>query len=156
MKKLIVALLALTMVLSLCGCTSKEKEEEASTMGTALAAQFKKEIKNSDNITDIMFKLLENEVVDFKTNAYEFSGSCYMGFTEEIIAFDKGVCGQPVIGSIPFICYIFKATDAEGLKKTLLEKADPRWNICVEAEETVAEVFGDYVFFAMCPAAEEE
>jgi hypothetical protein len=39
--------------------------------------------------------------------------------------------------------------------QTLKDNADPRWNICVEAEETVCEQVGNKVFFVMCPKSLE-
>ena len=40
--------------------------------------------------------------------------------------------------------------------QTLTDNADPRWNVCVEAEETVVENSDNMVFFVMCPAQFEE
>ena len=40
--------------------------------------------------------------------------------------------------------------------QTLTDNADPRWNVCVEAEETVVENADNMVFFVMCPAQFEE
>jgi len=61
-----------------------------------------------------------------------------------------------MISSIPMVIYVFELDNSdsaalnaflEGLKSI----ADPRWNICTEAEETIAEVYGKYVFFGMFP-----
>ena len=49
-----------------------------------------------------------------------------------------------------------EGADVEGFVQTLTDNADPRWNICTEAEETVVEVCGDKVFFLMCPKTLEE
>ena len=37
----------------------------------------------------------------------------------------------------------------------LEEKANPAWNICTQADEMVVEVYDNYVFFVMCPNADE-
>lgn len=65
----------------------------------------------------------------------------------------------PMIGTIPFIGYIFnlaEGTDVEAFKTMLSENADLRWNICTAAEELVIENEGNTVFFLMCPASFEQ
>ena len=61
----------------------------------------------------------------------------------------------PMIGSIPFVGYVFtleEGADAAAFMQTLTDNADPRWNVCVEADETVVENADNMVFFVMCPA----
>ena len=58
-----------------------------------------------------------------------------------------------MIGTIPFVAYIFKTDDVETLKKALDENHDMRWNICTEAEEYVVYDSGNIVFVAMVPGA---
>ena len=61
-----------------------------------------------------------------------------------------------MIGSIPFVGYVFQTDDADALMAKLNATADPRWNICTEAAETVCIKQGNYVFFTMCPDEEEQ
>jgi len=66
---------------------------------------------------------------------------------------------QPMIGSIAFIGYVFELEDgvsASDFAANLKQNANMRWNICVEAEETVTSVAGNKVFFVMCPKQFEE
>ena len=66
----------------------------------------------------------------------------------------EAAVSEPMIGSIAFVGYVFvleDGIDAASFVQTLLDNADPRWNICVEAEETVADYVGSTVFFLMCP-----
>ena len=61
----------------------------------------------------------------------------------------------PMIGTIPFVGYVFtldESADVDAFMQVLRDNADPRWNICTEAEETVIENADNMVFFAMCPA----
>jgi len=54
---------------------------------------------------------------------------------------------------MPFVGYIFDLADdadKEAFMTNLTEKADLRWNICTEAEQTVVEAIGDKVLFLMC------
>ena len=74
-------------------------------------------------------------------------------FDGDITGFDKGVKFGPMMGSIAFSGFVFEVSgDANAFAKELSEKADPRWNICVEADQTVWEVSGNKVFFLMCPS----
>ena len=56
-----------------------------------------------------------------------------------------------MIGSIPFVGYVFETDDTDKLLSTLKENANPAWNICVEADETVYSVKDGLVLFLMCP-----
>ena len=63
------------------------------------------------------------------------------------------------MGTIPFVGYVFEledGVDADAFMKTLTDNADPRWNICTEAEETTVGNKGDKVFFVMSPKVFEE
>ena len=65
----------------------------------------------------------------------------------------------PMIGTIPFIGYVFTLSDASqasSLIATLKANADLRWNICTSADEMVAGSSGNKVFFVMSPISFEE
>ena len=73
----------------------------------------------------------------------------------EITGFDEGVMFAPMIGSIPFVGYIFTlpdGADTEAFLQLLTDNADPRWNICTEADETVTGKAENMIFFVMSPA----
>ena len=77
---------------------------------------------------------------------------------ESITGFSECAMFAPMIGTIPFVGYVFDMPDAESaeaLIDVLTENADPRWNICTEAEETVTGTAEDKVFFVMCPKSME-
>ena len=64
-----------------------------------------------------------------------------------------------MIGSIPFVGYIFileDGADVDTFAQNLLDNCNPRWNICVTADETFCEVSGNTVFFLMSPAGTDE
>ena len=61
---------------------------------------------------------------------------------------------MPMIGSIAFVGYVFtleEGADVDAFKATLEANADPRWQICVTADETIIENVGNTVFFLMSP-----
>jgi len=73
-----------------------------------------------------------------------------------LTGFNTGAVIMPFIGAQPFIAYVFTTDDnaaANALAEQIKTKADPRWNICTEADETYIEVYDKYVFFTMTPAA---
>ncbi|MBO5647090.1 MAG: hypothetical protein J6S59_08230, partial [Clostridia bacterium] len=66
---------------------------------------------------------------------------------------------MPMVGSIPFVGYIFKledGADVEAFKTTLKDNANLRWNICTAAEEMIVESKDNTVFFLMCPSTFEQ
>ena len=77
------------------------------------------------------------------------------GFDEEISGFKDGYVMGPMIGSIPFVGYVFQTEDnesADALLETLKSKANMRWNICTEADTMITDVKGNYVLFFMVNA----
>jgi hypothetical protein len=64
---------------------------------------------------------------------------------------------MPMIGTIPFVGYVFELDSADSVPsfiETLEANANPAWNICTEADETVIDSVDNLVFFVMCPAGE--
>ena len=81
------------------------------------------------------------------------------GLGEAKIEYKEAATFGPMIGTIPFIGYIFvveDGTDVEAFKTTLEENANLRWNICTAAEELVIDNEGNTVFFLMCPTTFEQ
>jgi len=132
------------------GNTSTSTGEE--TLGSKLVAEFKSIMPGATSIENVANALAQKADMDCVVTKVQEG---YLnGFSDEVKGFSDGYCFSPMIGSIPFVGYVFESSDAEALKTTLLNLADPRWNICTEAEETVVAVVGNYVFFAMCPGAD--
>ena len=55
--------------------------------------------------------------------------------------------------------YVFEleaGADVNAFVNELTSNSNPRWNICVEAEETVTGTEGNMVFFCMSPLSFEE
>ena len=72
----------------------------------------------------------------------------------EITGFQSAATFGPVIGTIPFIGYLFQLDDpgaGAAFCQVLQDAADPQWNICTQADETIVRQDGDLVFFLMCP-----
>lgn len=153
MKKIIALILALTMVLALCACGAKEEPVPA-TLGQQLYHEFNAKVESGENdVQALADALLQSGMLPFDGVSMEVEPGWLMGFTADIEGFEKGVMFGPAIGAIPFVAYVFQLESADACEAfcaKLLENADPRWNICTEADETVCGSAENLVFFVMC------
>ena len=137
-----------------------EPEVESGTMGEALWNAFCSALADKPEIgmQDLANTLVTDPVIQFTGMAspIEVGAEYYMGFGEyRITGYDSAAVYSPMMGSIAFVGYVFdltENTDVNEFIKGLTDHCDPRWNICVEAEQTVVGAVGDKVFFVMCPA----
>lgn len=126
-----------------------------------LLKAFKSMVSSNSNrsVTDIAQELVTNDVITFAGLAMEVSEGYLNGFDGEITGFSEGAVFAPMIGSIPFIGYVFRlddGADTGAFVSELKSKANLRWNVCVEADEMICEAKGNYVFFVMSPKSLEE
>ena len=132
------------------------------TVGSILAEEFHVLKAENAAITaqEMADAILANPIIQFSGAAMEVEEGLLTGFgNAEITGFNNGVMFAPMIGSIPFVGYVFEledGADVDAFMQTLTDNANPRWNICVEADETVVENADNMVFFVMCPAQFEE
>lgn len=142
------ALLALT--LTACGQT-------AATPGENLCQVFldlHQENPEAD-VTALAEELLSHESIPFAGAVAQVEPGLLAGFgNTEITGFQSAATFGPVIGTIPFIGYLFQLDDpgaGAAFCQVLQDAADPQWNICTQADETIVRQDGDLVFFLMCP-----
>ena len=72
----------------------------------------------------------------------------------EVTDFKSGAMFGPMMGSVPFVGYIFEleeGADVENFMTGLSENCNPAWNVCVDADQTVVGAYNNMVFFLMCP-----
>ena len=159
MKKIVALLLAGMMVLSMTACgNSGDSGKEPETVGEILCVDF---VDNAEGTAqEIVDAIMQNEILPFEIAKMPVEPGVLMGFDNaEIKGFDEGVMFAPMMGTIPFVGYVFsleEGTDVDAFVKTLEDNANLRWNICTEADELVVESEGNNVFFLMCPAEFEE
>ena len=176
MKKLLSVVLAGAMIASITACGAKtaetkpaetteaatEARKEPETLGEALLFDFEDRVSENAEATaqELAEGIITNELILFQGGAMPVEEGYMMGFGEaEITGFEEAVMFAPMIGTIPFVGYVVDMPDAESadeLVKVLTENADPRWNICTEAEETVVGTAEDKIFFVMCPKSLEQ
>ena len=139
--------------------TPAEKPAETpKTVGQKLAAEFKS--KSSGSALSIAESIANGGSLPFMAGAMEVEEGLLSGFDNfEVKGFKSGAVFMPMIGSIPFIGYVFEVADGVSVSDfaaNLKNNANKRWNICVEADEVVTATSGNKVFFVMCPKEFEE
>ena len=125
------------------------------TMGQTLLGAFKG-MDMSKGAQAIADELIVNPVIEFMGGTVPVEPGFLSGFNNEIHGFKTGVMFAPMMGSIAFVGYIFEledGADVAAFMDTLKSEANPRWNICVEADETLIHNIGNTVFFLMSPNA---
>ena len=136
--------------------------ENGETLGTTLLKEFQNIMAAEEAPTAyaVAEKLIAHESILFMGGAIEVEPGLLSGFDNyEVTGFEEGAMFAPMMGSIPFVGYVFKLAedvDANAFAADLITNANPRWQICVEAEETQADTFENYVFFLMSPTTLEE
>jgi len=162
MKKNKILLIISIFVLSLSfltGCGTKENttQVENKTVANTLSETFEKEIKKQKDIEKVAQTLSESEVIVPALQTFVVGEEDYLsGFKEEIKGFDKAVGIAPMIGTIPFIAYVFEVENPKEFARVLEENAELNWNICTEADEMKTTIVDNYVFFVMSPTSFEE
>lgn len=154
MKRIISIILVFVMIFALAAC-GKEEAAEPATLGQELYRSFTVQVnsgvKDAQGIVDVL--LSEGKLPFEGGMSAEMEEGFLMGFSADIEGFEKAVMFGPMIGAIPFVGYVFElasADECEAFCAKLLENADPRWNICTEADETVCGSAENLVFFVMC------
>lgn len=119
------------------------------TLGKKYVAVFDKSKETTADA--VVSELLSQVKTEISLDKVDVEEGYLAGFDNEISGFSKGVMFTPMIGSIPFVGYVFETDDTDKLLSTLKDNANPAWNICVEADETVYSVRDGLVLFLMCP-----
>ena len=178
MKKIIALILAMALIFSVTACSEKPAAETPDvdtentqtetenndttesadgTIGEILLKDFKDRVTADSSLSAqaIADEIVKNSVLQFGPVTTPVEAGYLTGFDNaEINGFKEGVMFAPMIGTIPFVGYVFvleDGADVEAFKTTLSDNANLRWNICTEAEEKVVENVGNTVFFLMCP-----
>lgn len=183
MKKVISLALAGLMVMSLAACGEKnepvkeepnvsitdtettiEKEdvvvEEELTVAETLLESFSDKAKEATDALSLAKELVSNEIIAFNGDAIPVEPGLLNGFGEtEITGFKEGAMFAPMIGTIPFVGYVFVLeddADVNAFEELLLTSSDLRWNVCTEADEKVVSSVDNKVFFVMSPLSFEQ
>jgi hypothetical protein len=134
---------------------------DAGTLGETMWNAFQDAITANSAVSmeELANTLITNPVIQFFGGAMpiEVGAEFFSGFGEyKITGYESAAMFAPMMGSIAFVGYVFdlaEGTDVNAFIKGLTDNADPRWNICVTADQTVVGAIQDKVFFLMCPAS---
>lgn len=150
-KLLLCGLLSVTV---LAGCSKDTNTDTPSTVGGMMYQEFTTNVEGKTAL-EIAEALATSETLPFMGGAIEIEPGFLSGFDNyEVTGFSKGAMFAPMMGTIPFVGYIFEleeGADVEAFKTSLKDNANLRWNICTEAEEMTVENEGNMVFFLMSP-----
>ena len=132
---------------------------EAGTVGETFWNAFlaEKTANAAIGAEELANKLIGNEIVQFFGAAMpmEKDAEWIQGFNEAPKGYESCTFFGPMMGSIAFAGYIFELAedaDVQAFIDTLSANANPRWQICVAADQTVIGAYENTVFFLMCPA----
>ncbi len=131
---------------------SEDKTEApaGATMGDTMLAVFR--ANRDKSVDDIANACISDKSIQFFGMTAPMEEGFFAEFDGDVKGFSKCVKFGPAMGSIAFSGLVFEVTgDADAFAADLKSRANPRWNICVEAEQTICEVYGNKVFFLMCP-----
>lgn len=163
-KLLLVAMIG--VLLTTTGCNNKNVDNNQTdnsyvdnnttkkeTVATKLVNVFEEKIKDEKDIEKVANAIATNENMEIAVDVMKAEEGYLDGFNGDIKGFTNAYSIKPIIGSQPFVAYVFETDDADALKTVLEEKADKRWNICTEADELEISVVDNYVFLIMSPAS---
>ena len=161
MKKIIALCLIAIMTISLVACGNAGTDEEVKEPETVGEFIYQDFVENSEgSAQEVADRLIQNEILPFEAVTMPVEPGFLTGFDNaEITGFSEGVMFAPMMGTIPFVGYVFvleDGADVTGFVENLGDNANLRWNICTEAEEMVVEAEGNTVLFLMCPKNFEE
>ncbi|MBQ8798018.1 MAG: hypothetical protein IJZ55_00470 [Lachnospiraceae bacterium] len=132
---------------------------EMGTWGETLWEAFETTMTDNPSSTavDAAFMLSMHESIPAEAmyGSAEIMPGLLSGFDNfEVTGFKSGAMFGPMMGSVAFIGYVFEleeGADVEPFMTLLTANSNPRWNVCVEAEQTVVGAYNNMVFFLMCP-----
>lgn len=139
-----------------------DSEMQGETVGSVLLGVFNETVAANESLdaAGVAETIISHESINFGGATMPIEPGLLSGFDNvEITGFEEGVQFGPMIGSIPFIGYVFTLSDdadQAAFMDTLKDNANLRWNICVEADELIVEANGNKVFFLMCPNSLEQ
>ena len=122
MRKFLLCCLACLM---LTGCTQTKPDASSAvpdTLGSQLVNQFQKHAKEESDPMEIAQKIVSDDLAEISLDAESVEPGWLNGFDENVTGFTKGVMIAPVIGSIPYVSYVFETDDPEALVEELDEK----------------------------------
>lgn len=142
--------------------TDETPAADSTSVAQTLVSEFKTlAADNSKTTQEIADALASAEVLSpIGTATMPIEDVYLSGFDNyEVNGFAECVMFAPMIGTIPFVGYVFTVgdgVDAAAFASDLEDNANLRWNICVAADEVATAVEGNKVMFVMAPMSFEQ
>ena len=127
------------------------------TIANILLEDFKAKVGTMTS-EELANALVTNEAIQFMGGAVPVEPGYLAGFDADITGFKSATMFAPMIGTIPFVGYIFDmedGADVAAFEQTLKDNANLRWNICTAADEMIVQSVDNTVFFIMAPYSME-
>lgn len=163
MKKWMTLLLTGLLMFGLAACGQTDEGGAAgsdpASIGEILLGEFLEKAEAGQTGEELANALVSSDVIEFEGAVMPVEPGFLNGFDSEITDFSEGWMFGPMIGSIPFVGYVFQldeGADADAFVENLKAHGDLRWNVCTQADEMVCTNSGNTVFFVMCPISFEE
>lgn len=133
--------------------TQVESVDVETTVAGKLENLFNTEIANENVDVEQLTSVLStcDCLSEISIQNMEVTEGYLTGFNEEITGFTKGHMFAPMVGTIPFVGYVFETEDVDSLVASLNAKATLNWNICTEADELKIVTNGNLVLCVMSP-----
>lgn len=143
-RKIILSLLMVSLLLVSCGKAAEEESspELVGSLSEIMASVY----ENADLSQDFRDALTGFESGEIPAESAEY----LIGTTD--VAYEESFYSIPMMNVIPYQCILLRLpadADVETAKQTLVDHADPRKWICVEAESVIVENVGNVVLFVM-------
>ena len=141
---LILSLVTATLLLVSCG--KKDAEETSAKLVGPLSEVMDSLYENAELSQDFRDSLADYDSGEIPSESAEY----LIGTTD--VAYDESFYSMPLMNVVPYQCILLRlpeGTDMETAKQTLVDHADPRKWVCVEAESVIVENVGDVVLFVM-------
>ena len=159
-KKSLIFLSAFFLAFGIAACAKTPDSETSSSStetiqpGDTIGSKYLAAFANSDtaDAESAVKELMDLDIFEAELMEREITDGFLPGFDGDISGYTKAVNFSAMISTIPFTGYVFESDDPEALLKELEEAANPAWNVCTEADETVSYIRGNMVFFLMCPS----
>ena len=151
MKKMICAILALSLVFALAACGGSKPEETTATVANI-----------EGTMEELLNKVIEQRPVEFSggvipidlTDTSEDGAWAIKSFTglEDASQITEAAAYEPMIGSIPFSMVMVRTAegaDPKAVAEAMKSGVDPRKWICVEADDLKVAGYCDTVMLIM-------
>lgn len=141
-KWIVLSLIVTALLLISCGKADQKDTELVGSLEEIMNSLY----ENADLPQDFRDSLEYYSTGEIPAESAEY----LIGTTD--VAYDESYFSVPMMNVVPYQCILLRlpeGADVDEAKQTLMDHADPRKWICVEAESTIVENVGNVVLFIM-------